>query len=162
MYPGAIQSSQLLWILSFLKFFMCGSNELSFLKLTHAPLPSIAKAVPWKYVIRQLQLMILGFRFHLVLVFKVLQFCLLSFFKALWHLTPCSTFLHTDLDRDPLVKGKQVVEIKHTLKEPRSLADSVLTTGHTRELHQRDTRWKQANGELNKKFHKFTCFLPFF
>lgn len=55
-----------------------------------------------------------------------------------------------DLGRDPLVSGKQVVEIKHTLKEPRSLADPVRTTGHTRELHLRDVCWKQANGELRK------------
>ena len=54
-----------------------------------------------------------------------------------------------DLGRDPLVRGKQVVEIKHTLKEPRSLADPVWTTGHTRELHMRDVCWKQANGELS-------------
>lgn len=65
-------------------------------------------------------------------------------------MTLTSIFSTPDLDRDPLVKGKQVVEIKHTLKEPRSLADSVLTTGHTKELHLRDTRWKQANGELKK------------
>lgn len=53
-----------------------------------------------------------------------------------------------DLGRDALVTGKQVVEIKHTLKEPRSLADPVRTTGHTRELHLRDICWSQANGEF--------------
>lgn len=53
-----------------------------------------------------------------------------------------------DLGRDVLVTGKQVVEIKHTLKEPRSLADPVRTTGHTRELHLRDICWSQANGEF--------------
>lgn len=53
-----------------------------------------------------------------------------------------------DLGRDTLVTGKQVVEIKHTLKEPRSLADPVQTTGHTRELHLRDLCWNQANGEF--------------
>lgn len=52
-----------------------------------------------------------------------------------------------DLGRDPLVTGKQAVEIKHTLKEPRSLADPVRTTGHTRELHLRDVCWRQANGK---------------
>ncbi|XP_070686725.1 mucosa-associated lymphoid tissue lymphoma translocation protein 1 [Pempheris klunzingeri] len=55
-----------------------------------------------------------------------------------------------DLARDPLVKGKQVVEIKHTLKEPRSLADPVCTTGHTRELNRRDASWRRAN-ELPQK-----------
>lgn len=53
-----------------------------------------------------------------------------------------------DLGRDTLVTGKQVVEIKHTLKEPRSLADPVQTTGHTMELHLRDICWNQANGEF--------------
>ncbi|CAG13116.1 unnamed protein product [Tetraodon nigroviridis] len=53
-----------------------------------------------------------------------------------------------DLGRDTLVTGKQVVEIKHTLKEPRSLADPVRTAGHTMELHLRDICWSQANGEF--------------
>uniref|UniRef100_A0A3B3I8V6 MALT paracaspase 3 n=1 Tax=Oryzias latipes TaxID=8090 RepID=A0A3B3I8V6_ORYLA len=52
----------------------------------------------------------------------------------------------SELGKDPLVTGKQAVEIKHTLKEPRSLADQVRTTGHTRELHLRDVCWRQANG----------------
>uniref|UniRef100_A0A3B5B170 Mucosa-associated lymphoid tissue lymphoma translocation protein 1-like n=1 Tax=Stegastes partitus TaxID=144197 RepID=A0A3B5B170_9TELE len=52
----------------------------------------------------------------------------------------------SELGRDPLVKGKQAVEIKHTLKEPRSLTDKVRTTGHTKELHLRDACWRQANG----------------
>lgn len=60
-----------------------------------------------------------------------------------------------DLGRDTLVTGKQVVEIKHTLKEPRSLADPVRTTGHTMELHLRDICWSQANGE-------FTNISPYF
>ncbi|XP_074533873.1 mucosa-associated lymphoid tissue lymphoma translocation protein 1 [Halichoeres trimaculatus] len=62
-----------------------------------------------------------------------------------------------DLGRDPLVTGKQVVEIKHTLKEPRSLADPVRTTGHTRELHQRDVCWRQANELPRKEQLKFLC-----
>lgn len=62
-----------------------------------------------------------------------------------------------DLGRDPLVTGKQVVEIKHTLKEPRSLADPVRTTGHTRELHQRDVCWRQANELPRKKQLMFPC-----
>ncbi|XP_035521539.1 mucosa-associated lymphoid tissue lymphoma translocation protein 1 [Morone saxatilis] len=62
-----------------------------------------------------------------------------------------------DLGRDPLVTGKQVVEIKHTLKEPRSLADPVRTTGHTRELHLRDACWRQANELPRKKRLVFLC-----
>lgn len=56
-----------------------------------------------------------------------------------------------DLGRDPLIRGKQVMEIKHTLKEPRSLADPVLTAGYTRELHLRDVSWKQANSKLHAR-----------
>ncbi|XP_029290746.1 mucosa-associated lymphoid tissue lymphoma translocation protein 1 [Cottoperca gobio] len=62
-----------------------------------------------------------------------------------------------DLGKDPLVTGKQQVEIKHTLKEPRSLADPVRTTGHTRELHMRDASWRQANVLPRKKQHIFVC-----
>lgn len=63
----------------------------------------------------------------------------------------CPFLCHSTLDlgRDPLIRGKQVMEIKHTLKEPRSLADPVLTAGYTKELHLRDVCWKQANS----KFH---------
>ncbi|CAK6951056.1 mucosa-associated lymphoid tissue lymphoma translocation protein 1 [Scomber scombrus] len=62
-----------------------------------------------------------------------------------------------DLGRDPLVTGKQAVEIKHTLKEPRSLTDPVSTTGHTRELHLRDFCWRQANELPQKKRLMFLC-----
>lgn len=62
-----------------------------------------------------------------------------------------------DLGRDPLVTGKQQVEIKHTLKEPRSLADPVRTTGHTRELHLREACWRQANELPRKKRLMFVC-----
>ncbi|XP_077373064.1 mucosa-associated lymphoid tissue lymphoma translocation protein 1 [Festucalex cinctus] len=62
-----------------------------------------------------------------------------------------------DLGRDPLVTGKQAVEIKHTLKEPRSLADPVQTAGHTRELHLRDFCWRQANELPKKKRLMFLC-----
>lgn len=54
-----------------------------------------------------------------------------------------------ELGRDPLIRGKQVMEIKHTLKEPRSLADPVLTAGYTKELHLRDVCWKQANSQFH-------------
>ncbi|XP_037306671.2 mucosa-associated lymphoid tissue lymphoma translocation protein 1 [Pungitius pungitius] len=62
-----------------------------------------------------------------------------------------------DLGRDPLVKGKQQVEIKHTLKEPRSLADPVRTTGHTRELQKREACWRRANELPPKKQLMFVC-----
>ncbi|XP_026168115.1 mucosa-associated lymphoid tissue lymphoma translocation protein 1 [Mastacembelus armatus] len=62
-----------------------------------------------------------------------------------------------DLGGDPLVTGKQAVEIKHTLKEPRSLADPVQTTGHTRELQMRDACWRHANELPQKKRVMFLC-----
>ncbi|KAJ3596796.1 hypothetical protein NHX12_003196 [Muraenolepis orangiensis] len=62
-----------------------------------------------------------------------------------------------DLGRDPLVTGKQAMEIKHTLKEPRSLTDRIRTTGHTRELHLRDTCWRRANALPGKERLKFRC-----
>ncbi|XP_019388750.1 PREDICTED: mucosa-associated lymphoid tissue lymphoma translocation protein 1-like [Crocodylus porosus] len=39
-----------------------------------------------------------------------------------------------DIGRDPLVTGKQVMEIKHTLKEARALTDPIYPTGLTAEL----------------------------
>ncbi|CAB1323190.1 unnamed protein product [Coregonus sp. 'balchen'] len=62
-----------------------------------------------------------------------------------------------DLGRDPLVTGKQAVEIKHTLKEPRSLTDPVRTTGHTGELRLRDACWRQANELPRQKLLVFPC-----
>ncbi|XP_067246593.1 mucosa-associated lymphoid tissue lymphoma translocation protein 1 isoform X5 [Chanodichthys erythropterus] len=50
-----------------------------------------------------------------------------------------------DLGKDPLVRGRQVVEIRHTLTEPRALTDPVQASGHTMELRRRDACWKQAN-----------------
>nr|XP_046250897.1 mucosa-associated lymphoid tissue lymphoma translocation protein 1 [Scatophagus argus] len=79
------------------------------------------------------------------------------------HILQCEKVTHVlekvseDLGRDPLVTGKQVVEIKHTLKEPRSLADPVRTTGYTRELHLRDACWRQANELPRKKRLMFLC-----
>lgn len=60
----------------------------------------------------------------------------------------CNEIFHsaTDLGKDPLVRGRQVVEIRHTLTEPRALTDPVRTSGHTMELRRRDACWKQANG----------------
>lgn len=60
-----------------------------------------------------------------------------------------------DLGKDPLVRGRQVVEIKHTLTEPRALTDPVKTSGHTMELRQRDACWKQANVLPARKFLNF-------
>ncbi|KAM4734269.1 mucosa-associated lymphoid tissue lymphoma translocation protein 1 [Anableps anableps] len=62
-----------------------------------------------------------------------------------------------DVGKDPLVTGKQAVEIKHTMKEPRSLTDKVCTTGHTRELYLRDVCWRQANELPRKKQLMFLC-----
>lgn len=62
-----------------------------------------------------------------------------------------------DVDRDPLVKGMQAAEIRHTLKEARSLTDPVHTVGHTRELHLRDVCWRQANELPQKKCLKYLC-----
>ncbi|XP_017261062.1 mucosa-associated lymphoid tissue lymphoma translocation protein 1 [Kryptolebias marmoratus] len=62
-----------------------------------------------------------------------------------------------ELGKDPLIKGKQAVEIKHTMKEPRSLTDTVRTTGHTKELHLRDVCWRQANELPRKKLLCFSC-----
>ncbi|KAJ0069491.1 hypothetical protein NL108_008269 [Boleophthalmus pectinirostris] len=62
-----------------------------------------------------------------------------------------------DVAKDGLVKGKQAVEIRHTLKEARSLTDPVRPSGHTRELHLRDVCWRQANELPQKKCLKFPC-----
>ncbi|XP_037538821.1 mucosa-associated lymphoid tissue lymphoma translocation protein 1 [Nematolebias whitei] len=62
-----------------------------------------------------------------------------------------------ELGKDPLVKGKQAVEIKHTMKEPRSLTDAVRTSGHTKELHLRNICWRQANELPRKKLLRFLC-----
>lgn len=58
--------------------------------------------------------------------------------------------LSPDLGRDPLVAGKQVMEIRHTLKEPRALTDPIRTSGHTQELQIRDLCWILANGETRE------------
>ncbi|KAJ0029759.1 hypothetical protein NQD34_004756, partial [Periophthalmus magnuspinnatus] len=62
-----------------------------------------------------------------------------------------------DVDKDALVKGKQAVEVRHTLKEARSLSDPLLSSGHTRELHLRDVCWRRANDLPQKKSLKFPC-----
>nr|XP_023666980.1 mucosa-associated lymphoid tissue lymphoma translocation protein 1-like [Paramormyrops kingsleyae]XP_023666981.1 mucosa-associated lymphoid tissue lymphoma translocation protein 1-like [Paramormyrops kingsleyae] len=62
-----------------------------------------------------------------------------------------------DLGRDPLVTGKQVMEIRHTLKDPRSLADPISAAGHTGELLLRDLCWKQANDLPAQRLVSFPC-----
>uniref|UniRef100_A0A3B5MTI9 MALT paracaspase 3 n=1 Tax=Xiphophorus couchianus TaxID=32473 RepID=A0A3B5MTI9_9TELE len=62
----------------------------------------------------------------------------------------------SEVGKDPLVTGKQAVEIKHTMKEPRSLKDKVRTAGHTRELHLRNVCWRQANLPRKKQL-TFLC-----
>lgn len=62
-----------------------------------------------------------------------------------------------DVDSDPLVKGKQGVEIRHTLKEARSLTDPVHSAGHSKELLRRDVCWRQANELPRKRCVKFPC-----
>lgn len=90
----------------------------------------------------------------------MLKTCVAAVFHCIYlHLNPF--FSPPDLGRDPLITGKQAVEIKHTLKEPRSLADPVRTTGHTKELHLRDACWRQANGEMGEHFSFFFFFFVF-
>nr|XP_006128087.1 mucosa-associated lymphoid tissue lymphoma translocation protein 1-like isoform X1 [Pelodiscus sinensis] len=55
-----------------------------------------------------------------------------------------------DIGRDPLVTGKQVMEIKHTLKEARALTDPVCTAGPAVEL------WGHSH-ELLKETLTFPC-----
>ncbi|KAG9352178.1 hypothetical protein JZ751_020591 [Albula glossodonta] len=62
-----------------------------------------------------------------------------------------------DLGRDPVVTGKQVVEIRYTLKDPRSLADPVRSAGHTRELRLREFCWRQANELPERQRLVFPC-----
>lgn len=62
-----------------------------------------------------------------------------------------------DVDSDPLVKGRQAVEVRHTLKEARSLTDPVQGAGHSGERLQRDLCWRQANELPQKRCVKFPC-----
>ncbi|KAG7280033.1 hypothetical protein CRUP_030489, partial [Coryphaenoides rupestris] len=74
-----------------------------------------------------------------------------------WKVTHVLEQVSEDLGLDPLVNGRQAVEIKHTLKEPRSLTDRIRTTGHTRELHLRDKCWRQANALPGTRRLSFGC-----
>ncbi|XP_053321069.1 mucosa-associated lymphoid tissue lymphoma translocation protein 1-like isoform X2 [Spea bombifrons] len=58
-----------------------------------------------------------------------------------------------DIGRDPLVTGKQVMEIRHSLKEPRALTDKICTTGYE---CPNKTEWEQ-HIELPKQKIKFSC-----
>ncbi|XP_072409259.1 mucosa-associated lymphoid tissue lymphoma translocation protein 1 isoform X1 [Chiloscyllium punctatum] len=60
-----------------------------------------------------------------------------------------------EMGKDQLITGKQVMEIRHTLKECRALTDEICTKGHTVQLRVRNERWKQAN-ELPKR--RTICF----
>uniref|UniRef100_W5NBM8 MALT paracaspase 3 n=1 Tax=Lepisosteus oculatus TaxID=7918 RepID=W5NBM8_LEPOC len=62
-----------------------------------------------------------------------------------------------DLGRDPLITGKQVMEIKHTLKDPRALTDRICTTGHTMELQLRNLYWKHTNELPERRVLVFPC-----
>ncbi|XP_026860409.2 mucosa-associated lymphoid tissue lymphoma translocation protein 1 isoform X3 [Electrophorus electricus] len=62
-----------------------------------------------------------------------------------------------DLGKDQLVCGRQVVEIKHTLKEPRALTDPVGMAGHTVEFRLRNAYWRQANVLPGRRCVDFPC-----
>lgn len=53
----------------------------------------------------------------------------------------CFRLLPADIGHDPLVTGKQVMEIKHTLKEARSLTDPICPSGAATE------HWGHGQGE---------------
>ncbi|XP_053573241.1 mucosa-associated lymphoid tissue lymphoma translocation protein 1 homolog [Bombina bombina] len=58
-----------------------------------------------------------------------------------------------DIGRDPLVTGKQVMEIRHSLNEPRSLTDPICTSGSD---CLRRINWEQKN-EMPKQAIQFSC-----
>ncbi|XP_075432187.1 mucosa-associated lymphoid tissue lymphoma translocation protein 1-like isoform X2 [Ascaphus truei] len=58
-----------------------------------------------------------------------------------------------DIGRDPLVMDKQVMEIKHTLKEARALTDTICTTGSAAEYLR---QWDQCS-ELPHRMVTFPC-----
>ncbi|XP_039599284.1 mucosa-associated lymphoid tissue lymphoma translocation protein 1-like, partial [Polypterus senegalus] len=62
-----------------------------------------------------------------------------------------------DLGKDPLITGKQVMEIKHTLKETRSLTDSIRSVGYTMALAQRNLLLEALMMFPQKKEVKFVC-----
>ncbi|XP_072138436.1 mucosa-associated lymphoid tissue lymphoma translocation protein 1 isoform X2 [Mobula birostris] len=62
-----------------------------------------------------------------------------------------------DMGKDKMITGKQVMEIRHTLKERRALTDEVCATGHTAQLHVRNERWRRANELPEKRTIRFPC-----
>ncbi|GCC37426.1 hypothetical protein chiPu_0015930 [Chiloscyllium punctatum] len=62
-----------------------------------------------------------------------------------------------EMGKDQLITGKQVMEIRHTLKECRALTDEVCTKGHTVQLRVRNERWKQANELPKRRTIRFPC-----
>ncbi|XP_078286099.1 mucosa-associated lymphoid tissue lymphoma translocation protein 1 isoform X1 [Rhinoraja longicauda] len=62
-----------------------------------------------------------------------------------------------DMGKDRLITGKQVMEIRHTLKERRALTDEVCASGHTAQLQVRNERWRQANELPERKTVHFPC-----
>ncbi|XP_072349183.1 mucosa-associated lymphoid tissue lymphoma translocation protein 1 isoform X2 [Scyliorhinus torazame] len=62
-----------------------------------------------------------------------------------------------DMGKDQLITGKQVMEIRHTLKECRALTDEICTKGHTVQLRVRNERWKRANELPERTTIRFPC-----
>ncbi|KAM3925316.1 mucosa-associated lymphoid tissue lymphoma translocation protein 1-like isoform 2-T2 [Leptodactylus fuscus] len=58
-----------------------------------------------------------------------------------------------DIGKDPLVTGKQVMEIRHSLKEPRALTDKIYFSGNE-QLNR--TVWDQHT-KIPKQVVKFSC-----
>uniref|UniRef100_H3B7Z3 MALT1 paracaspase n=1 Tax=Latimeria chalumnae TaxID=7897 RepID=H3B7Z3_LATCH len=59
-----------------------------------------------------------------------------------------------DIGRDPLIAGKQVMEIKHTLKEGRALTDKIYTAGGTAQFKK---LWERAPELPKKRTVEFAC-----
>ncbi|XP_067829493.1 mucosa-associated lymphoid tissue lymphoma translocation protein 1 isoform X2 [Heptranchias perlo] len=62
-----------------------------------------------------------------------------------------------DMGKDQLITGKQVMEIRHTLKERRALTDVVCATGHTVQLRVRNECWRRANELPERRTICFDC-----
>eukprot|EP00062_Callorhinchus_milii_P021871 gi/632979058/ref/XP_007906259.1/ PREDICTED: mucosa-associated lymphoid tissue lymphoma translocation protein 1-like [Callorhinchus milii] len=62
-----------------------------------------------------------------------------------------------DMGRDPLIVGKQVMEIRHSLKERRALTDQICSSGRTAQLTARNQCWSQANELPGRRTIVFPC-----
>ncbi|XP_078056304.1 mucosa-associated lymphoid tissue lymphoma translocation protein 1 [Mustelus asterias] len=62
-----------------------------------------------------------------------------------------------DMGKDQLITGKQVMEIRHTLKECRALTDEICTKGHTAQLRVRNKHWERANELPERRTIRFAC-----